>query len=84
MQQKVCDILGRWQRATEEEVTFVKHTLMPEDDSNLITLKVTEHPDICGNEIIIKWFDIDVFEDTRMIGHITVETTDGTLTYDFL
>lgn len=81
---QLYDILGRWDRATEEEVKYVKHTLMPEDSAERITMKLTEHPNIRGKEIFIEWFDIDVYDEHHQaIGHIIIHTSDGTIEYNF-
>lgn len=86
-QQSLYNILHHWMHATEEEVTFVKMMLMPEDDADRITFCVTEHLDINPDgTMYIAWFDIDVYDRDKSvaIGSMIVRTSDGHIVYDFL
>jgi hypothetical protein len=67
-------VLHHWQTATYDEVQYVKSILMPQDNIEHITFKVTSHP---------TWFDIDIFQDGRAIGYLTVDTDINDIIYYF-
>jgi hypothetical protein len=86
MSHRLYDILRRWTNATDDEVAFVKTTLMPEDAADNITFGVTVHPNMNPDgSLYISWFDIDVYDRDNCvaIGHITVSTSDGHIEYVF-
>lgn len=81
---QLYDILCHWNNASDEEVAHVKSVLMPEDDIETITFKVTEHPEVTPTgEVYISWFDIDVYNKHVPIGYITINTSEGTIDYVF-
>lgn len=77
------NILQRWNVATNEEIIYAKKLLMPDDDPEYISFKVTAHPDLLNDRVCTSWFDIDIYELGLCVGYITIDTYTGYVRYYF-
>ena len=80
---KMDTILWRWNNASETEREYVKQVLMPEDDPDDITMYVTAHPTLDGDDnIVMDWCEIEVYDNKtlHLICSINVSVDVGDLT----
>lgn len=68
-QKMMWALLLDWNILDDIDVQRLKRLLLPDDDIEFITIKVTDHPNINNSThcVYIEWFDIEVFENGRHI-----------------
>ena len=80
------DILWRWSSASEAERASVKRELMPEDDIDTLSFRVTSHPVVEPEtgKISMEWCEVEVWDTpASLLCTIVLTTATHQITYEW-